>query len=103
MPSVALRLLLGAVCGGMGGAAIGLFFGFVAEEDRDIPVIILGTATLVVITSAVYAAGGDGPLQILTAVAIGVPTGLLVGFGVWAFWVAMRWTYRLIGQELGHK
>ena len=99
-PAASVRLLLGISCGALGGATIGLFYHSVFEEERDVPVLVLGVMTLFVLIAGIRGAGHGGVLSTLAGLAVGIPAGLCSGMVVSLVYLVLRWSYLWLRDEI---
>ena len=101
-PGAMASLILGAVCGALGGAAARLFYDLF-EEDRDMPVVVTGVAALIVLGACIHAAGRGSVFDAVVGIAGGTPVGIASGVAVYILYSFLRVLYIWARQELnGH-
>jgi hypothetical protein len=100
-PSALVSLLLGAVCGALGGATAGVMYYSLSDEDHDLPFVVMGGATLVVIVGAIHGAGQGTVLQTLAGIGVGIPVGIIGGLGVYILYWGLKWAYVWVRKEYG--
>lgn len=101
-PAGWVPLAVGAVCGFLGAAAAGILCDTVLHEDRDVPVIVLGAATLCSIIGGIYGAGSGMVSAVAGTVAAAV-LGILAGTAALVLYWAGREVYLWVRQGLkGH-
>jgi hypothetical protein len=61
-------------------------------EDRDVPVVVVGVATFVVLAAGIYGAGQGGIFHTIVGLAVGTPLG--IGSGLAAY--MSYWTLKVI-------
>src|SRR5262249_14983395 len=97
-PEAGVGLLLGGLCGAVGGAAAGLLYHSLLEEARDVAASVVGVATLTALAGGAFGAGQGSFLRTAGGIALGVPAGLCAGVAVlvayWGLREAFLWTLR---------
>lgn len=99
-PHVLVSLTLGALGGALGAALAGVLAHWVFEEHKDIPVVGGGVATCGVIGGGIYGAGLGGTGATLAGIALGIPTGLAGGLGVFFVYWTAKVALRAIRKEV---
>jgi len=98
-PGALVSLILGAVCGAFGGAAARALYDLF-EEDQDMPVVVIGVATFVVLGAGIHGAGQGGLFAILVGIAGGTLVGVASGFVVYILYSVLRALYIWAGKEV---
>ncbi|HEV3205182.1 MAG TPA: hypothetical protein VGY77_12395, partial [Gemmataceae bacterium] len=92
-PPILVSLVLGAIAGALGAATAGALFHSFFELDQDVPVIVIGLATLIVIGAGIYGAGHGGMLYSILFMAIGLPAGIAGGLLVYISVWGLKWIF----------
>jgi len=88
-PGALVSLLLGAICGALGGAATRVLYELF-HEDQDMPVVVIGVATFVALGAGIHGAGQGGILATLAGIAGGTLAGIASGFVVYLLYSVLR-------------
>jgi hypothetical protein len=88
-----VNLVLGAICGALGGAIAGVIFHSLPDEDHDVPFVVMGVATLLVLVGAIHGAGQGGIVGIVLGIGVGIPIGIIGGLGAYILYGGLKWLF----------
>jgi hypothetical protein len=69
-------------------------------EDPDVPVVVIGVATFVVLAAGIYSAGQGGIFHTIVGLAVGTPLGIGSGLVAYMLYWALKVIYNWARKEL---
>jgi hypothetical protein len=92
-PPIPVSLALGAIAGALGAATAGALVHSFFEMDRDVPVVVIGFATLIVIGAGIFGAGQGGVIYTMVCMGCGLPAGIAGGLVVYISFWGLKWIF----------